>query len=82
MVATSGGRVFVGAGRTVTAIDGADAVTRTWTVPDVIRGVGVSRDGHRLYVGGTDEVLWFDTVTGERLGRTPAGGLAGVRHVA
>jgi hypothetical protein len=82
MVATSGGRVFVGAGRTVTAVDGADAVTRTWAVPDVIRGVGVSRDGRRLYVGGTDEILWFDTGTGERLGKAPAGGLAGLRHVA
>jgi hypothetical protein len=82
IAAASDGRVFVGAGRTVTVVDAADAVTRTVTVTDDVRGIGLSPDGNRLYVGGTDEILWFDTATGQRLGRTPAGGLAGLRYVA
>jgi hypothetical protein len=82
IAATADGRVFVGAGRTVTAVDGRDALIRTWTVADDVRGIGVSPDGRRLYVGGADEVLWFDTGTGERLGAVPAGGLAGLRHIA
>lgn len=78
----AGSEIFVGAGRTVTTIDSAaGTVGLRWTVPADIRGMGISRDGNRLYVGGADEVVWFNAGTGGLLGRAPIDGLSALRSI-
>jgi hypothetical protein len=75
-----GDRVLVGAGTRVAGIGGGGPAS-TWAVPAPIRGLGLSRDGTRLYAGGTDEIVWLDTTSGELRGRSPAAGLTALRHV-
>jgi hypothetical protein len=78
----AGGGIFVGAGRAVTTIDAAaGAVGLRWTVPADIRGMGISRDGNRIYFGGADEVVWFAAATGGLLGRAPIAGLSALRYI-
>ena len=78
----AGGEIFVGAGRMVTTIDSAaGAAGLRWTVPADIRGMGISRDGNRVYIGGVDEVVWFDAGTGGLLGRAPIDGLSALRSI-
>lgn len=79
LVLTPDGRTMVGAGGAVTVLGGAG--TR-WAVPGPVRGLGLSPDGARLYVGGAGEVLWLDTASGAVRGRVPVPGLTGLRHVA
>jgi hypothetical protein len=81
MAVGAAGGIFLGAGRAVTVIDAAGTVTGQWPVTADIRGLGVSRDGRRVYVGGADEVVWSDATTGDRLGRAPVAGLSVVRHI-
>ena len=47
----------------------------------MVRGLGLSGDGSRVYAGGADEIVWFDAGTGELRGRVPVGGLTALRHV-
>jgi hypothetical protein len=74
-------RLLLGAGRTVTALKPGGTVQAGWTVPAAVRGLGVSGDASRVYVGGADEVLWLDAATGGVRGRAPVGGLTELRHV-
>jgi DNA-binding beta-propeller fold protein YncE len=80
-LASAGPRVFVGAGPQVRVVDEAGTVTARWSVAGDVRGLGLSRDGTRLYAGGTDEIVWLDTATGTQRGRVPVAGLTGLRHV-
>lgn len=75
------GTAFVGAGRTVTVVDPAGAVTGQLPLPHELRGIGISRDGARIYTGGSGEVTWLDTGSGRLLGRAAVDGVATVRHV-
>jgi hypothetical protein len=75
-------RVIVGAGKALTVMNrGAGAVSAGWSVPDPIRGLGMSRDGNRLYAGGADEVVWLDASSGTLRGRARVDGLTALRHV-
>ncbi|GAA3960570.1 hypothetical protein [Actinoplanes auranticolor] len=74
-------RLLVGAGTTVTALKPGGTVQAGWTVPAPVRGLGVSSDASRIYVGGADEVLWLDAATGGVRGRAPVSGLTELRHV-
>jgi hypothetical protein len=77
-----GRRVFVGAGTTVSVLDGdTGRVAARWPVPDAIRGLGLSRDTNRVYAGGTDEVMWLDAGSGALRGRAAVAGLTALRHV-
>ncbi|WP_433717329.1 YncE family protein [Actinoplanes sp. CA-051413] len=75
------GRLLLGAGRTVTVLKPGGSVPAGWTVPAPVRGLGVSSDASRVYVGGADEVLWLDAGTGGVRGRAPVAGLTELRHV-
>jgi hypothetical protein len=78
---TADNRILVGAGG-VTVVDRASGQpTGRWEVPGPIRGMGLSRDGSRLYTGGTGRITWLDTATGGKRGETAVPGLTAVRHV-
>jgi hypothetical protein len=51
-------------------------------VPGTVRGLGLSRDGSRLYAGGSGEVVRLDAGSGKLRGRFPVGGMTALRHVA
>jgi hypothetical protein len=74
-------RLLLGAGRTVTVLDPDGTVAARWPVPAAVRGIGVSRDAARVYVGGAEELLWLGAATGAVRGRAPVPGLTAVRHV-
>jgi hypothetical protein len=74
-------RLLLGAGKSVTVLAPDAKVLARWPVPAAVRGLGVSQDGSRVYVGGTDEVLWLDAASGTVRGRAPVGGLTALRHV-
>jgi hypothetical protein len=77
-----GERVFVGVGTALSVLDRRTAaVTASWSLPGAIRGLGLSRDGARVYAGGADEVVWLDAASGALLGRSPVADLLEVRHV-
>jgi DNA-binding beta-propeller fold protein YncE len=77
-----GERVFVGVGTALSVLDRRTAaVTASWSVPGAIRGLGVSRDGARVYAGAADQVVWLDAASGKLLGRAPVADLLEVRHV-
>jgi hypothetical protein len=79
--APGGTRLLAGAGRTVTKLDHSGSAVATWPVPAEVRGLGLSRDGQRIYCGGENEVLWLDASTGAVRGRARVNGLIAVRHV-
>jgi DNA-binding beta-propeller fold protein YncE len=67
----------------VLALDSvALAVERRWLVGEAVRGLAVSPDGGRLYVGQPGRVLRLDSASGRELGRLTAPGLVSLRHVA
>ncbi|OJF13573.1 hypothetical protein [Couchioplanes caeruleus] len=78
-LALAGNRAYVGAGTTVTVLDGS--TTTRLTAPSPIRGLGLDRDANLLYLGGTDEIRWLDAVSGKPRNRTPVPGLTRLRHV-
>ncbi|GAA4587786.1 hypothetical protein BJY16_008337 [Actinoplanes octamycinicus] len=79
---TADRRVLAGAKDQVSVLDrGSGTVTGGWHVPDPLLGIGLSRDGSRVYAGTTGAVHWLDARTGEALGRVPVDGLTGLRHV-
>jgi DNA-binding beta-propeller fold protein YncE len=80
--APDGRRIFAGVGHTVTVLDSStDKVTARWSVPGPVHGLGPSPDAARVYVGGTDEVVWLDAGSGTLRGRAPVDGLTALRHV-
>jgi hypothetical protein len=74
-------RLLLGSGRAVTVLDRDGAVAARWSLPAAVRGLGVSHDAARVYVGGAGEVLWLDASTGVVRGRAPVAGLTALRHV-
>jgi hypothetical protein len=74
-------RLLLGTGTTVTVLTPAGTVEARWPVAAPVRGIGVSSDASRVYVGGTGEVVWLDAATGAVHGRAPVAGLTAVRHV-
>ncbi len=83
LVLTPDRRVLAAAGRTVHVLDrGSDATTGAWPLPAPVRGLALTRDGARLYAGGSDEVVWLDAASGAVQGRAAVPGLISVRHVA
>ncbi|MEU4619324.1 hypothetical protein AB0G04_04985 [Actinoplanes sp. NPDC023801] len=78
---TTDGRILVGAGG-VTVVDRISGQrSGRWELPGPVRGLGLSRDGGRLYAGGTGRVTWLDTATGEKRGEVAVPGLTALRHV-
>ncbi|WP_433362725.1 YncE family protein [Actinoplanes sp. CA-142083] len=77
---TYGTSVLAGTGRTISALDRTGAVTASWPVPADVRGLAVSPDGERVYCGGDNEVLWFDS-GGAIRGRAKVEGLTTLRSV-
>ena len=74
-------RLLLGAGGTVTVMRPDATVEARWAVPAAVRGLGLSGDASRVYVGGAEELIWLDAATGAPRGRTPVAGLTAVRHV-
>jgi hypothetical protein len=82
LVLAPDGRTVIGGGDRVTVLDtSTDAETGRWGVRGPVRGLGLSGDGKRLYLGGDGEVFWLNAATGERLGQVAAPGLTALRHV-
>ncbi|GIF38377.1 hypothetical protein [Actinoplanes xinjiangensis] len=78
---TADGRVLIGAGG-VTVLDRASGrQTGRWELPGAVRGLALSRDGGRVYAGGTGRVTWLDAATGTRSGEVAVPGLIALRHV-
>jgi hypothetical protein len=78
---TADNRILVGAGG-VTVVDRVSGKQAgRWELPGPVRGMGLSRDGSRLYTGGTGRVSWLDTATGEKRGEVAVPGLTALRHV-
>jgi hypothetical protein len=75
------GRLLMGAAKNVTVLAPDTRVLARWPVPAAVQGLGVSPDGSRVYVGGTEEVLWLDAASGTVRGRAPVDGLTALRHV-
>ena len=82
VLSPDGHRVVVGAGKSVTVVDRhTGGVTAGWFVPGVIHGMGISRDGTRLYAGLAGEIHWVDANSGALRGRARVDGLTALRHV-
>jgi hypothetical protein len=77
----AGQRLLLGAGRTVTVLRPDATVEARWPAPADVRGLALSSDASRVYVGGADEVTWLDAATGTPRGRAPLAGLTALRHV-
>ncbi|BCJ40824.1 hypothetical protein GCM10010168_48770 [Actinoplanes ianthinogenes] len=76
-------RALAGAGDRVSVLDRTSgAVTGGWHVPAPLLGLGLSRDGARVYAGTTGAVHWLDATTGTPLGQVEVQGLTTLRHVA
>ncbi|WP_191841223.1 YncE family protein [Catellatospora chokoriensis] len=75
-------QVLVAVGGTVHVLprDGAP-VWRTWEAGGVVRGLGASPDGKRVYAALPDAVAWFDAATGQRLGTVAVPGLTALDRV-
>jgi len=81
-IAPAGRWLYLGCGRRVHQVDvGTLGVAATWAVPDPVRGLAVSADGARLYVGYAGGVAWRDGRSGAVLGRRPVPGLVEVRSI-
>ncbi|GAA2854938.1 hypothetical protein Acy02nite_73460 [Actinoplanes cyaneus] len=76
-------RLFAGAGDRIIVLNReSDAVEATWPVPGQVRGLGLSRDGTRLYAGTAGAVHWFSAADGAHLGSRPVPDPADLRSVA
>ena len=71
----------VGAGG-ITVLDRVSGQrTGRWELPGPVHGLALSRDGRRVYAGGTGRVTWLDAATGARSGEVAVSGLTALRHV-
>ncbi|MEU4163389.1 hypothetical protein [Actinoplanes sp. NPDC026670] len=78
---TADNRILVGAGG-VTVLDRTSGrAGGRWELPGPVRGLALSRDGRRVYAGGTGRVTWLDASTGVRSGEVAVPGLTALRHV-
>ncbi len=75
-------QMLVAVGSTVHVLPrDAAPVWRSWDAGGVVRGLGVSADGKRVYAGLPDAVAWFDAETGQRLGTVAVPGLSALNRV-
>jgi hypothetical protein len=82
-VSPDGRVLYLGGDSRVHLVDLATlAVGATWDVGGDVRGLAVSRDGGRVYVGYPGGVGWRHAGTGEELGRLAVPGLTELRRVA
>lgn len=74
--------LFIGTGAAVRVVDPRTLrTTATWPVPAPVRGLGVSLDGRRLWIGQPDIAVALDTGSGLPLARVPAPELTAIAHV-
>jgi len=77
------GFLYVGAGETIHLIDISSLAARaSWRVPAPVRGVAISPDGKRLWVGQPDAAIALDAANGLVQTRLSVPGLTTLRHVA
>jgi DNA-binding beta-propeller fold protein YncE len=82
-VSRDGRVLYLGGDSRVHLVDLATlAVGATWDVGGDVRGLAVSRDGGRVFVGYPGGVGWRHAGTGEELGRLAVPGLTELRRVA
>ncbi len=75
-------QVLVAVGSTVHALPrDAAPVWRSWDAGGVVRGLGASPDGKRVYAALPDAVAWFDAATGQRLGSVAVPGVSSLDRV-
>jgi hypothetical protein len=75
------GTLFIAAGTTLIPVAGRDLKpVAIRELPAAVSGLTSTVDGHRIYVGMSDALEWYDGA-GQRLGRVPVRGLSGVRQV-
>ncbi|HEV7897318.1 MAG TPA: hypothetical protein VGP31_05685 [Planosporangium sp.] len=80
-VSPDGRRLFLGGDSGIHVVDPvALTVTAGWDAGGAVRGLAVSRDGARLYVGHPGAVGWHEPVTGAEQGRRPVEGLTDLRR--
>jgi hypothetical protein len=83
VVAPGGGSLFLGAGSVVRAVRLPELrVAASWEVGGEVRGLALSGDGSRLFVGLPGAVAWRDPGTGAERGRLAVAGLTGLRRTA
>jgi hypothetical protein len=81
-VVTPDGTLYLASGSGVIAVDGATlALKARYPIKGATAGLGLSPDGHRLYVGQAGGVAVLDTADGRQLGTIAASGFDLVRHV-
>lgn len=79
--AAATGRVFLTGDAAVRSVRPGDgSVLASWPVPDAVRGLALSADGSRLYVGQPDRVLLLDAASGQRTGEVSVPGLVALRR--
>jgi hypothetical protein len=79
-IAAGIGTCFVAAGDSIHTVDAAAGkVTGTWRPGGEVRGLAVSPDGARLYVGRPDDIVWLDSQAGAQVGSVPVSGVRSVR---
>ncbi|MBI3974653.1 MAG: hypothetical protein HY332_25540 [Chloroflexi bacterium] len=76
------GRLYLAAGPEVIALGPSRfEAEQRWPIDGVARGIAVSRDGRRVYVGAGERVLVFDAHTGNQAGAFAVPGLDAVQHL-
>ncbi|WP_127507934.1 YncE family protein [Actinoplanes solisilvae] len=76
------GRTFAADGATVQVLEPeTDGLIGKWALPSAVRGLGLSKDGARLYAGGDNELSWLNAASGELRGRTRVDGITGLLSV-
>jgi hypothetical protein len=80
-VSTDGGRLFVGTGTSLHVVSTASlSVATQWTVRSPVRGLAVSPDGARLWVGQTDGAVALDAASGREVATLSIPGLTTIGH--
>lgn len=75
-------QVLVAVGSTVHVLPrDAAPVWGSWDAGGVVRGLGASPDGKRVYAALPDALAWFDAATGQRLGTLAVPGLSALDRV-
>jgi len=82
-VSPDGATLFIGTGGNLIALRRSTLVTTsTLTLPSPIRGLGLSQDGSRVWVGQPDRVVALDASSGREVASVAAPGLVTISRVA
>jgi DNA-binding beta-propeller fold protein YncE len=74
---------YVAAANIVHVLDARSLTSRTqWTLTSPVRGLALSPDGERLWVGQTDGLVALDASSGRPVGSVPMPGLTTLRHAS